>query len=272
MEKESLRGQELVQTPQLIKVRCPECFKLYSVNSDEITEQKPKFACNSCQTKFWLAYPECLTQGEIIGFPLKWIKEPETSVNAAAQKEQVIEGAPEMQGIESVGFALDCPKCGESYKKGDVECRKCGVVFAKVQALQKDTVFAPKDIKSFWEQVIEHYDDKDMHQEFLRQCLKDDRLDYASSKYRQILEVQPSDEMALAMKNEIVALANVKIPEVSSVKKKRSKRRIPFMGLVIFLSTAAMVFGYFIPEMRNLVGLGASTLFLALAIKYYFLR
>lgn len=270
MEKESLGDQGLHSEQQFIKVRCPQCFKLFSVSSAEIVVAQPKFSCKSCQCKFWLSYPECLSQGEIIGFPLEWIEPQNDPPDNAEQQKEYFKPSSLVQGIEPAGFVLDCPKCATPYERGEKECKKCGVIFTKVFALQKETLQASKEVKSFWEKIIEEYENIDLHQKFVRQCLKEDYLDYASSKYRQILEVHPSDEVARKMTREIEALVSREVLLKSSEEKpKKTKRKIPFLALIIFLSTTVMVFGFFVPELRNLVGLGASTLFLTVAIKFW---
>lgn len=55
-------------------MRCPECLKLYTADLEEITERHPKFQCQNCQMRFWVAYPESLDQGEILGYPLEWME------------------------------------------------------------------------------------------------------------------------------------------------------------------------------------------------------
>ena len=68
------------QHSHLLRMRCPECLKLYFTDSHGITQRRPKFQCQSCKMKFWVAYPESLGEGEILGYPLDWI-EPNNSTS-----------------------------------------------------------------------------------------------------------------------------------------------------------------------------------------------
>ena len=53
-------------------MRCPECLKLYFADPHEVSGSRPKFQCQNCQMRFWVAYPESLNQGEVLGYPLNW--------------------------------------------------------------------------------------------------------------------------------------------------------------------------------------------------------
>lgn len=59
----------------------------------EIHDPRPKFECVSCHTRFWVPYPECVGQTEIIAFPITWLQQGETT---AEQKE-----APAPLGLPS---------------------------------------------------------------------------------------------------------------------------------------------------------------------------
>lgn len=251
-----------------VKVRCPDCFKLYSVNTAEIREPRPRFECVDCHTKFWIAYPEATeAKGGVIGFPLEWV-EPTSQLAVEA-------------------FA--CPKCGTGYAAGDQECKKCGVVFLKIDQLQdsKDMPSADKAVREHWEIVLADYDKFENHQAFINTAFADDSLEYAMYQYTTILNVVPNDEMAKKAKVEIAALqtarieSSVKAPEVAEEKSAQSPfrflnfivggfRKIKFTNLIMVMCGFVIAAGLMIPHLRNLVGFGTSILFFIIALRYYF--
>ena len=125
---------------ELIRVRCPQCFKLYSIESAEINEPKPKFECLDCKQRFWLPYPEALEQASgLIGFPLEWIEEKseqEMAPEAVVNQEPVVEQKP-----------FQCPNCSEPYAGGDTECKKCGIIFDKIEEV-KEKRKSPRQLKN----------------------------------------------------------------------------------------------------------------------------
>lgn len=258
---ESFHSQEtamesLAQPLQPIKVRCPECLKLYSVNSSEITEARPRFQCIDCRSQFWIAYPECLESQEVVG----QLETPSAERNASDRA------------------LRECPKCHKKSEGGLRDCPSCGIVFDKYEkrmAAKEDDFPASSRLKEMWKNVLQDYDNEEAHQAFVRGCQYENNLAYASSRYKSLIEIQGDDEISQKMRSEIVALASVKaaIPHQGRerLKKMRPGRRIPlrFSTIIIFLSSMIIAFGYFFPLLRNMVGVGASILFFTLAIRFY---
>lgn len=251
-----------LETNSTIHVRCPDCYKLFAVNSSEIVDSKPRFKCTDCQTLFWIPYPESLNQQEILGFRLEWLEAPETP---------------------PTGEFL-CPKCQTPYSAGQAECHSCGIVFDKLKINDDPSpeIQSSPEIKDLWERVIQDYDKGEVHQKFVHRCQKEGCLDVAAAHYGQILSAHPGDERARKMSEQVRLLveAHYTFPlkereEASRVEssahshRERDRRRLPLFALVLVLSALLMGAGFAIPELRNLVGFGASMLFLALALRYY---
>src|SRR6185437_15065479 len=94
-----------------LRIRCPKCLKLYSVDTAGIQDSRPKFQCRDCHEKFWIttaissADVGCEAE-EIMGFPLEWL---ETDKPAQVLIERI----------------YSCPKCTEPYQTGQSQCTKC---------------------------------------------------------------------------------------------------------------------------------------------------
>lgn len=165
---------------------------------------------------------------------------------------------------------IRCVKCGALNKKEAVECSNCGVVFSKFKLHRDDPIAAkaPQKLKEIWQMVTHHYEDEDLHDEFIRQCRKANQLEFASSRYSKILEAQPNESTALNYKNRIIALASAPIERELKIERKRF--RVPFTSLIMLMSAIVMFMGYMMPELRNLMGIGAAFLFVTTAIRLIF--
>ena len=241
---------------QYLRVRCPHCFRMYSVNPKEIREASPKFSCVSCQTQFWLSFPECLQHPEIIGFPIKWLK-PELDFTVESK---------------------DCPKCHAKVEMAAKECTSCGLVFEKFRPKAEDTgPQASTRLKDLWAAIVQEFDREELHQDFLRACQSESNISFALYRYNSMLEVQPSDRLAKRMRDSAKALLEVKV-EMSTTRtaaaRSPSRRSVrnplkPLIMLITFVSMALLASGFFMPEFRNLIGFGAALLFLSMAVSYY---
>lgn len=290
---------QMMRNPAVVRVRCPECFRLYSVSAAEISESRPRFACIQCETKFWLAFPESLEADEVIGFPLEWLESPQSFVqkdkdNGITQRDLESSNAPlaskdVLPSTESLPLQskvlrqspskswtlqqdFHCPKCGHSTALGSKECGSCGVVFAKLEIKSRwDTLPATKELKEHWENVIADYDDVKMHDLFIQEALAEGNLGFAAAKYRTILDAA-SDEMAEKQLKKMELLAaqtfSSSVPPVKKIK----RTKVSFFMLVYLFCGLVIGAGFVFPVLRNLVGLGAALLFLTLALKFLFFR
>jgi hypothetical protein len=255
----STKGHSLEQA--VVRVRCPNCIKLYAVDAAEIAEAKPQFECAKCQTRFWFPFPASLSAGEILGFPLAWLEE-----KPATEPLAPVERAPEPARMFS------CPRCQANYGAGDTECPKCGVVFSKIEMSEEmRSVSASSSLRRLWHQVMDNYAVLPGHRKFVHACQRENNLVFASQQYARVLKAHSGDETALQMQKEISALA-VTIGGVA-----RTPKSFSFIKLMPRLTTILMVIGgvviglgFIIPDARNLIGLGASMVFFMLAVDWFF--
>ncbi|MEK6554932.1 MAG: hypothetical protein AABZ31_06820 [Bdellovibrionota bacterium] len=242
-----------------VHVRCPDCFKLYAVKASDIHEARPQFQCVDCSAQFWMPYPECLESAAgLIGFPLENAREPRTANTFQAKP-------------------FSCPKCGSGYSGGQTECEKCGVLFAKFLSKTPGTrsdFSASKELKALWDAAILEYEKEDRHRAFIRYGLTDGNVEYVSRKYSDVLDSNPSDEMALKMQKELAAIT---VAKAESVRRPLSKGwqdwsipKLRFSPVLYVMGGALVVGGLVMPGMRNLIGFGCSILFLTLMVKFYF--
>jgi transcription elongation factor Elf1 len=155
---------------QAIRIRCPQCNKLYAVDPAEIKSAQPKFVCRECQAKFWFEFPPPEGSQDVVSHlgdpdeapsqlaqpahaeaPAKPLKPPTVRPSAPPPRTQepappVSEPAPapqptappeepKEQAIENKKTpgidGFHCPNCGKKNSNGSTECLYCGVVFKK---------------------------------------------------------------------------------------------------------------------------------------------
>ncbi|MBK8203425.1 MAG: hypothetical protein IPK68_14215 [Bdellovibrionales bacterium] len=274
-----------------IKIRCPECLKLYAIDPEEIMNSKPKFQCIHCKTKFWMAFPESLGQaGEIIGNRLEWPEKglkppPETQINAPRHDLKEAR-EPEVPAEKSLGPSFvakpanknpelstdPCPKCKVPIVRGIQECPHCGILVQKFLAFQKlrdeeEQGFpASKELRAYWATLIDKYDDQECHQKFIRLCQGERNLVYASRQYGKILAAYSGDETANKMRTQILALSQLSAAAIR-VGKKPALNRYSWnlSNFIILLSVILITVGLFLEPWRNMVGVGVALIFFTLA-------
>jgi len=249
---------------QPIRMRCPECLKLYSVNSSEIFESKPKFACLDCGENFWIPFPEALAKTEgLIGYRVR-------------EKITDDKSSPPTLGAQVSKLVFNCPACAAPYSGGEKECAHCGVIFEKFELRQKNLEAPPasRELRELWDKVLDNYEDKAAHQHFVSQALGEGAAEYASYQYRQILDLNPSDSTAKQGQQMIGALSLASIESRVAVaagpKFNFSLPKLSLGTFMIFLCGLVIAMGLLIPGARNLVGMGSAFLFLMLALRFYF--
>ena len=262
--------QGLVREKRKLKVRCPSCYKLYGVETAEISEAKPRFQCSSCQTQFWVSYPDALKEeGGVIGLPMEWINEEAPKTEDESQPDV------DLNNLSLKPFS--CPRCGENYAAGDSECARCGVVFKKFKEREEGKQQAPqasRDLKEQWDRVLMNFDNQNEHESFIQMAMAEMSLDYADFCYMQILNSNPNDEQAQGAMKKIENLISVSHYSKAN-RKQESEWRFDFPKLrigtmVMFLSVIVICMGFLIPGARNLVGFGSAVLFAMMALRYYF--
>ncbi|MCB0412313.1 MAG: hypothetical protein KDD22_07295 [Bdellovibrionales bacterium] len=247
----------------LLKVRCPQCLKLYSIRSESISEPKPQFECTACKTQFWIPFPESLQQGEVLGFAVSWLDKTT------------------MKATDSTEAGFKCENCGHLKSARDAKCESCGQFPLYLQEKERevqDGFRVPEDLRSLWRQVIDDYGNISLHDRFIQLCKNKSQLDYAAYRYSRVLKSCPADEISEKMVKQIHQLLSVQMkeqtvtqmaPAPTAMKSKSSSpKRLSTavaVGLVA-IGSLLVIGGCFLPNFRNLVGVGAAFFFMAVAI------
>lgn len=241
-----------ISTPESLRVRCPHCRKLYLVQYNDIQESKPRFECVECRDRFWISLNDMDFSTEVDGLPIHVKESPKS---APAKVKETDAGDP-------------CPKCFKLTPRHSSECVHCGVVLKKVRELEfKEPVPAHSPhLEALWHQVISAYDVPNGHDEFIRACQADSNLAYAAVLYGQMSKIMPMDEITTARLKQVKALSDLLTPGPARPRIfwRQSSRlwQIPLLAGVICLAV-----GLALPVFRNIAGVGAAFLFLAVAMR-----
>jgi hypothetical protein len=258
------QNQEMERTPlnspETLRVRCPQCRKLYLVQFNDIQEAKPRFECVQCHSRFWLSVPDMDLSGEVAGLPLQMREVPVSARSSSA----------------ALNVKRDpCPKCFKPIETGRTECTHCGVVLEKFRhaALNFTDGIPPHSatLAALWKRLVGDYSDEGVHSEFIRACTRERNLTFAAAQYSAMAKLMPTDETTSRRLKEVQALGLAMLPSVDrKLKVPPSYPRlwqVPLMG-----ATLVMIVGMVLPVFRNLVGVGAVLAFLAFALRIHFRR
>lgn len=255
---------EMERTPYVtesLRVRCPGCRKLYMVQFGDIQETKPRFECVQCRERFWLSLPDMDLTSEIIGIPLQVKEVPQAVIRAQTVARARV---PSLK-------TEPCPKCFKANAVNLTECAHCGVLIAKARASElafTEPSLPPHSagLEAAWKRVIADFNDESAHIEFMKMAERERALAYAAAQYGQMQKLMPTDEVTQRKLKQIQALASLILPvdSVSELAHRPYARvwQLPLLGAAILI-----IAGLWIPYFRNLVGVGAAFLFLAVGLK-----
>ncbi len=234
---------------EYVRARCPQCQRMYSINPKEVRESKPRFECVNCHSQFWLAFPDCLKQSEVVGFPIEWLKS-------------------DLDFAESVE-TKECPKCHKVSPLNAKDCKSCGLVFDKYRAKKEDVLPSSPTIEAAWKKVLDRYESEERHFSFLRVCQSEDNLSNALHRYSALIEAQPMDRLAKKMRDSAKALLENKASNFHMKSKPKRPFLRPLGGVMVLLSVSLLIWGCVSPEFRNMIGVGSAFLFMSIALQFY---
>jgi len=253
-----------------VKVRCPKCYQPYKIFASDIREARPKFQCKSCDSRFWLPFPEALNRSEQIGFPVSWlgVKAEDT------QHQEKLFTADE--GLDKP-FEKTCSNCEKRHAIHLKECPHCGVVAEKAENFEKfqiEGVQSTAKMRKLWKGIHENFEDEDGHLEFVLEAEKEKCLEYATRRYAEIEEAIGPDPLVEKLKTRIAALSGG-LTEIKPRVKPATKtpveptRRtwIRFSNLILLIAVVVCTVGLSIPGGQNMVGVGAAIAFFSLALR-----
>ncbi len=221
------------------------------VQTKDIHETRPRFECVSCHERFWISYPECASLEEVVGL-------------------RTLTPAP----VEQEKSDKNCPKCHKTLDPAHEECPHCGVIPKKFLGLKTASrIQGSERLSVMWKKIIDDYTNQDLHREFLKISSIENNLAYASAQYAQLLKVIPQEETAHKMIREIEALVAVPISQNQSVRVHKVRPKTPgWVQGVLVAGALITAIGIFFPLLRNVTGIGAVLVFLALGYQLKLFR
>jgi Zn finger protein HypA/HybF involved in hydrogenase expression len=225
------------------------------VQTADIRETRPRFQCASCHERFWISYPECLGQNEVVGLRLDQL---EIKLKTPITEEEKAEAS-----------ASNCPKCHKPLIETMEDCPHCGVIPAKYMSLKTASrIQGSERLGILWKKIIDNYESETLHQEFIRVSTMENNLAYAGTQYAQLLKLIPHEERALRMIKEIEALVAIPISPTNKLRIQPAKQKTPrWVQGVLLVGTLLVIAGIVSPMLRNLVGVGAVLLFIGAGYK-----
>ncbi len=144
-----------------------------------------------------------------------------------------------------------CPKCGKRRPPEAESCPRCGLVFA----LWKEDVsppVVPLDSRgsALWQEVQGHWSDSARHEEFLKHCLQTGTLAAAGRMYRERLDENPKDAVAVQMQAQILAKATLTLNINKSQPREVMTRTRWFWAVILVAMTLGIAGGLFWRKFR----------------------
>ncbi|MDZ4677856.1 MAG: hypothetical protein SGI74_10155 [Oligoflexia bacterium] len=242
-----------------IHVNCPECQKLFMVETQSLADGQARFQCTGCEGFFafnWPQPPDVQTvrsqsfDGKDF-IPMGLHPKVNATIKTVVQK-----------------TLHTCVRCGVQSDVDYKECPKCGVLFERIITAKPPQPVVPPsgpEVMSAWDAVKSQYIDDKRHEFFILICLNRDNLAFASSQYRAILAVNPHDEIALRMQTRIIELATATY--VATLQKPNKKQPLRVTGIITGVAGLLILLGLFLPQARGLVAVGCAILVFIFAFR-----
>jgi len=240
------------------------------VSDSDIQSHSPQFDCIVCATRFTFEYPvtnphqiqtQTVFKNEEVEQGLSFQQELENQTFAALQHE--ISAAAEKNST------MSCPKCGAVNDKKSHECYSCHVLFGRLEELPLDpTLRAQPSLVRKWKNLIMNFDNKALHEDFLKSCHQLDALRFAILKYEELKKAQGGkDEMCESMIFKAHGLLQIGWSSKTNgdlrFKKEEPKAHQPAWHKYVLLtpltiSVLMIAIGFLSINLRNMVGAGVA--------------
>lgn len=245
-----------------IRMRCPSCYKLYTVDPQTIYVDKPEFDCVSCSQRFWISFPEALEHSEIVAFPIEWSEQfkSEISLDEILNVEPTLD--PELVEKITKNFSEVIQDPAPEKTSG---IRKVGFVDDVETELNSEFWFLEKS----WEKVLNNYDTKAVHKEFIHSARAKQSLDFALGKYKNFCEANSQDSMAKEMRTYCEKLIQdfAIHKSVLGNESKGLKSYLRFLPWAVLSTSAAMIgLGLSDESLSWLAGIGFALIFVTGAL------
>lgn len=251
--------QRTYLAPLFLRTRCPQCHKLYRIDTRDIKSSEPHFRCMVCESSFAFSYP-----------PANPLDVPARLLQASL--------LPSPKSAERRPLDVKaCPKCQALNAKGATECGGCGVIFARLEGLPLDAKMGalPSLVKA-WQDLIADYDNLTKHMAFVHRCEELQAIPYALKKYRDLKEVQPQDQIADEMLHRVLARRLTRpagwVVQHPTLRRVASRIHWARMRKIAPWAVSALLIlmGLTNSELKNFAGIGASILFVTFGLHLFF--
>lgn len=248
-----------------IRMRCPSCFKLYAVDPHTIYVEKPEFDCVACPQKFWISFPEALEHSEIVAFPIEWSEQYKSELS----QEDEMFSAPPKESLNPELVEKISKNFSEMIKDPVPEktsgIRKVGFVDDVDTELNSEYWFLEKS----WDKVLNNYDVKSTHKEFIHSARAKQSLEFALGKYKSFCEANGHDEISKEMKGYCEKLIQdfAIHKSVLGAETKGHKKYLKYLPWVIISFSAGLIgLGFSNESLSDLAGFGFALIFLTGAL------
>lgn len=183
-----------------MKVQCPNCKEIVSMDRFETSSDGLRFLCPECQEIHFIENKANLDVGESSAAV------PHTEEALAGNKNSPFPS--EASEREKSDQQRVCPKCGH-LQIGGTSCHKCGLDFLRFDPsnLPQD----PPEAASIWSDIEHNPEDRQLHEDFIAACNDANRLDYATRQYRIFSRLPGMAQISEKMQARILSLAQAQI-------------------------------------------------------------
>jgi ribosomal protein L40E len=246
---------------------------LYEVASEDIHSETPVFQCISCDNRFGFEYPP-VDAANVLTFA---VSTPGGLDNSNAQQNQELSAEellasfkeetvvePTVNQVQSQEMK-SCPKCGALNGRRSKECYSCHVLFERLEGLPSDpSLRAQPSLVRKWKNVLENFEDVNLHEAFVKSCGELDAFKFAIMKYEEIKSAQGGDALCDQMIARINSMMMVGMAQKSTLKTGAAvnSNRPKWMKWVYIgpfaLSGILILWGMLNLGHRNLIGVGVA--------------
>lgn len=222
-----------------MRFRCPNCQKLYRTHTDVFEGANPEFECDGCRESFLLDK----SRNEFGLF--------ETKTKAY--------------------FFAECPKCTKLMPGELKECPSCGVFVEKYQQITQSESPTLFQMNQLWKQVLENFNDDQLHQNFLNLCHKNLALSFAFQKYDELRKAMNYDakcekylnQIEVRLEQQFLAQQSAQNSQKENPKRKLGQRIFAWVSLC---GLCFLVFNRIRPTFANLNGVVVAITVLAFSL------
>lgn len=238
-----------------LKVRCPSCAKLYEVESDEILNETPIFQCISCESRFGFEYS---SEEQTVSNPISaFLLQTPIQKEIAAQQQEVSQKQAAQAELKA------CPKCSALNERKSSECYSCHVIFARLEGLPEDaSLRAQPSLVRKWKNILENFDNEELHNQFIRDCHELEALRFAMMKYEEIKNAQGGDllcDQMIAKINSLMLVGLAQKPVAKIAEKNSHPKWQKYMYWGPYALCALLIlWGMLSLGHRNLIGVGVA--------------